>query len=155
MLKEWSSLNQREARRDLVSFWSLKVPAIAASASTALLQQMQLGMVSVLLGTLATVCILIDAMRPRGVLYNAHLAAAHELSSLALESATEISKIELSAEADKVPKALRLLEKIQEQRRGIATRIKVAEAAVRATSSLPAVAVGTSPRSAAGAQPSQ
>lgn len=82
---EWAVANQRDATRDRIGFWALKLPAIISSAASSLLILAHLPMVSVVLAAIASMCIIIDGLNPRGSLRNAHLRAVHRLSALAHE----------------------------------------------------------------------
>ncbi len=81
-LEQWAALNARDARRDTVRFWSLKVPALLSSASAGVLAIGELGTIAAILAAVASTCVLIDAVNPGGQLRNAHLRAVHDLRLL-------------------------------------------------------------------------
>jgi hypothetical protein len=79
---DWAKANQRDARRDAWAFWGLKIPAIVASASAGICAYFQLTPVSVIGGGIATFCVIVDGVLPRGLLRNTHLRAVHDLRNL-------------------------------------------------------------------------
>lgn len=81
-LEAWANANKQDARRDAFFFWLLKVPAIFASASAGLCAYFNLTAVSVITGTLASICVLADGILPLGMLRNTHLRAVHDLRIL-------------------------------------------------------------------------
>jgi hypothetical protein len=87
-LEEWAATNKRDAFRDRVAFWSLKIPAILAAASAGLWAYLDLPAASALAGALAGLCVLIDGTQPRGLLRNTHLRAYRDLRTLAARMVT-------------------------------------------------------------------
>jgi len=81
-LGEWASANSRDARRDTVAFWMLKLPAIVASAGAGVWAHFELPSISVVCGAIASVCVIVDGILPRGMLRNTHLRAHHDIRSL-------------------------------------------------------------------------
>jgi hypothetical protein len=128
-IKRWAEANRRDAKRDQFAYWSLKVPAFLAAASGALLHVLQIPLVGVVVDAIAAFCIALDAARPRGLLFNAHKRAAHELFALQQRVASDIDRI-----ATLVPKGsqrsayLKVYEYMQEEYARIAQSIKEAEA---------------------------
>jgi hypothetical protein len=86
-LESWVEANTKDAKRDTIAFWSLKGPAILTSSSAGLWAYFDLTPVAVVLSTLASMCILIDGLQPRGLLRNAHVRAVHDLRLLMSEIA--------------------------------------------------------------------
>src|SRR4051794_21830159 len=81
-LESWAEGNRKDARRDTWAFWSLKIPAILASASTVVWSHFHLSSVSVICGAIASACVLIDGLHPSGMLRNTHLRAYHDIRIL-------------------------------------------------------------------------
>ncbi len=81
-LEQWASGNKKDARRDSLLFWMFKVPAILGSALAGVWAQFGLTTVSVLFGAVASICVIIDGIHPRGMLRNTHLRAFHDLRIL-------------------------------------------------------------------------
>lgn len=82
-LEKWAIYNKRDARNDLVAFWFLKIPAILSSASAGILAHYSLATVSMFAGAIASVCVIVDGIHPRGMLRNTHLRAYHDIRFLA------------------------------------------------------------------------
>jgi hypothetical protein len=66
----------------LVAFWTLKIPAVLASASAGVWAHFGLTGVSVVAGAMASLCVIIDGVHPRGMLRNTHLRAYHDIRIL-------------------------------------------------------------------------
>ena len=81
-IEAWASANAKDARRDRVAYWALKTPAIVSSALSGVLVLKGWQLTAVILAGIATVCVLIDGLQPRGALRNAHWRAVHELRGL-------------------------------------------------------------------------
>ncbi|SEH04722.1 Uncharacterised protein [Candidatus Venteria ishoeyi] len=81
-LEEWSKENKKEATLDTFAFWSLKLPAIIVAATTGLWAHYELEHISIISGSVASICIAIDGIHPRGLLRNTHLRAHHDIRSL-------------------------------------------------------------------------
>lgn len=79
--EEWAVKNEREARQDTISFWTLKIPAILVSASSGLIALAGSKMLAAVAGVFAGLCVLIDGLKPRGQLRNAHRLAFYDLRS--------------------------------------------------------------------------
>lgn len=82
LIEEWGESNDKEARQDKLAFWGLKLPAIIVSASGATLAHFKLDDYAMIAGTVATLCVLIDGLRPRGLLYSAHLRTSQDIFKL-------------------------------------------------------------------------
>ena len=67
-LESWAEANHKDAKSDLLLFWLLKLPAIAASAAAGVLATLDQKTVSLVVGMLASLCVLIDGLQPRGTL---------------------------------------------------------------------------------------
>ena len=81
-IKAWAQDNDKDARRDRFAFWFLKIPAMVVSATAAVLAHFKLDDLAMIAAAVATFCILIDGLRPRGLLYSTHLRAASEVYRL-------------------------------------------------------------------------
>lgn len=91
---KWAEANQRDAKWDRVAYWSLKAPALLASASGAILHLLQFPLLSAGVDAVAAFCIALDAMTQPGQLYDAHRRAANDLFLLQDWAASEINQIE-------------------------------------------------------------
>jgi hypothetical protein len=127
-LEEWAQANRRDASRDLKAFWALKIPAIVASASAGVWAHLELPTVSVLFGAVASVCVIVDGIQPRGMLRNTHLRAFHDLRILATKMVAEWRGRASNAHADNM--ARRIIRNAEAERERIAHYIRDAETAL-------------------------
>lgn len=81
-LERWALANERDARRDMWSFWALKIPAILAASAGGILAQYGWAPAGAILGVIASVSVIIDGIYPRGMLHNTHVRAVHDLRDL-------------------------------------------------------------------------
>lgn len=81
-LEKWALANERDARRDMWSFWALKIPAILAASAGGILAQYGWASAGAILGVIASVSVIIDGIYPRGMLHNTHVRAVHDLRDL-------------------------------------------------------------------------
>jgi hypothetical protein len=128
-LEEWAQANKRDGRRDSVAFWSLKVPAIAASASAGLWAHFDLVGISVVAGSLASICVIIDGIHPRGMLRNTHLRAYHDIRILLTNMVTEWRSRNINAHDGN--SARRIIREAEAERQRIAAYVRDAETALR------------------------
>jgi len=127
-LEDWAQANRRDARRDSIAFWSLKAPAIMASASAALLAQFGLTTVSVVAGAIASVCVIIDGIHPRGMLRNTHMRAYHDIGILHNKMVAEWRSRSVTAKDDNI--ARRIIRDSEAERERISAYIRDAETAL-------------------------
>ena len=127
-LEEWAAANKKDARTDAVAFWSLKVPAILAAASAGVWAHFELTAVSVITGAVASLCVIIDGIHPRGMLRNTHLRAYHDLRILTTRMITEWRSRNGTARAENV--ARKIIRDAEEERQRIAAYIRDAETAL-------------------------
>jgi uncharacterized membrane protein YgaE (UPF0421/DUF939 family) len=126
-LEEWAKANQKDARKDAFAFWTLKVPAIIASASAGIWAHFNLTTVSVIAGAIASFCVIVDGIHPRGMLRNTHLRAFHDIRMLQSRMMSEFRSSE-----DKVQTTVRsIIRKSEAERQRIATYIRDAETALK------------------------
>src|SRR5689334_5204897 len=78
-LEKWAQENKKDADKDLITFWALKIPAILSSASAGVWAHFGLTGVSVVAGAIASLCVIADGLLPRGMLRNTHLRAYHDI----------------------------------------------------------------------------
>jgi len=109
-----------------------KIPAILASASAGVWAQFNLTAVSVIFGAIASVCVIIDGIHPRGMLRNTHLRAYHDLRILTTQMMTEWRARNTNARDDNT--ARRIIQGAQKERQRIAIYIRDAETALNPTS---------------------
>jgi hypothetical protein len=127
-LEEWAKGNKNDARWDAVAFWSLKVPAIFAAASAGLWAHLNLTTVSVVAGAVASLCVIIDGIHPRGMLRNVHLRAYHDLRQLSTHMISDWRSRNPTAREDNV--ARRIIRDAEEERQRIGAYIRDAETAL-------------------------
>lgn len=128
-LEEWAQANRRDAIQDGVGFWSLKIPAIIASSSAGLWAHFGLTTVSVVAGAVASLCVIIDGIHPRGMLRNTHLKAYHDIRILLTHMVTEWRSRNSNAKEDNI--ARRIIRDAEAERQRIAAYIRDAETALR------------------------
>jgi hypothetical protein len=128
-LEEWASANKKEALQDTVAFWSLKVPAILAAASAGIWGHFELTAVSIVAGALASVCVIVDGIHPRGMLRNTHLRAFHDLRILTSRMMMEWRSRSTMAKDQNT--ARRIIREAEAERVRIAACIRDAETALK------------------------
>ena len=95
----WALNNRRAARRAAILFWALKLPALAFASAGGLLSYLGNKPLAISASALASFCILLDALQPRGRLRNAHLRAFHEITNRLSEAVSDwrVARLEGSA----------------------------------------------------------
>jgi hypothetical protein len=89
VIQRWAEGNEREAKRDLLRFWILKLPAILVTAAAALFAYFHVDVASIVASSIAALCIMVDAVRPAGMMYKAHRRAANEIYKLHADMASK------------------------------------------------------------------
>ena len=128
-LEQWSIANKNDARNDAIAFWSLKIPAIFGSAGAGLLAHFDLTTVSLISGAIASACVIIDGVNPRGMLRNIHLRAHHDLRILSTGMVAQWRSRSSSTSDDET--ARQIIRNAEKQRQSIATYIRDAETALK------------------------
>ena len=128
-LEQWAKANQRDARHDAVAFWALKIPAIVASASAGICAQYHLTNFSLIAAAIASFCVIVDGIQPRGMLRNIHLRAYHDIRILTSHMMTQLRSSEERPE-NAVRKIIRDSEP---ERKRIAAYIRDAESALKSS----------------------
>jgi len=128
-LEQWSIANKNDARTDAIAFWSLKIPAILGSAGAGLLAHFNLTTVSLIAGAIASACVIIDGVNPRGTLRNIHLRAHHDLRILSTSMVAQWRSRNSSTTDDET--ARQIIRNAEKQRQSIATYIRDAETALK------------------------
>ena len=128
-LEKWAQANKKEALRDAMAFWVLKIPAILASAGSGILAYIDVKLVGLIAGFVAAVCVLIDSAYPRGMLRNTHLRAYHDLRILTTNMAVKWKTRSGNDDADA---AKRIIRDAEPERLRIAKYIRDAEIALSA-----------------------
>jgi len=82
VIENWAINVRHEAILDKFAYWAIKIPAILVSVSAAVLAHFKLEDYAGIASAIASACVLIDGMNPRGRLYNVHRKAAFELFHL-------------------------------------------------------------------------
>ncbi len=128
-LEKWALANQRDAKRDAVAFWILKVPAIFASASAGVWAHFNFITIGVITGAIASVCVIIDGVHPRGMLRNIHLRAFHDIRNLSTKMVSGWRSRNKSSNDANV--AAKLIRDAESERTKIALYIRNAETALK------------------------
>jgi hypothetical protein len=128
-LEAWAKGNKKDATRDAVAFWSLKVPAILAAASAGIWAHWEWTAASVIAGAIASLCVIIDGIHPRGMLRNTHLRAYHDLRMLTSRMMT----LWRSRSPDTNPGnvARKIIREAEQERHRIAVYLRDAETALK------------------------
>lgn len=127
-LEQWAGENWRDARRDAWAFWALKVPAIISSASAGVWAHLGWTTVTVISGAVASFCVAVDGIYPRGRLRNIHLRALSDIRALASDLTSKFRSSE--GQPDDVVR--QIIRESQSERQRIANYIRDAEAALGA-----------------------
>lgn len=88
-LKKWARKNEKKATRDKMGFWLFKLPAILVSASAATLAYYKLDSWATITAGVSSMCVLIDGLVPRGMLYGIHSKAAADIHDLHAKMASQ------------------------------------------------------------------
>jgi len=131
-LEQWALANQADARRDAIAFWALKVPAILASASAGVWAHFNLTTVAVLMGAVASFCVIIDGVHPRGMLRNVHLRAFHDLRGLTAGMIAQWRSRNREAHPDNI--ARNIIRQAEPERQRISAYIRDAETMLKTKS---------------------
>ena len=81
-LEVWASLNAKDARRDNLRFWCIKIPALLASSCAGVFGYFGLQAATIVSGAIGSACVLIDGLNPGGNLRNIHIRAVYDLRQL-------------------------------------------------------------------------
>ena len=122
-------MNQRDAKDDLLKFWALKVPAIAASTCAGLFVHFELNTISVIASTLGSVFIVLDGLLRPGMLRKVHVRALYDLRDLQSE-VTRQWQIGCFQKKDENELAAEILSKALEKRSQIQAYLSAAESSV-------------------------
>jgi hypothetical protein len=127
-IADWAEANRKDARNDALAFWSLKVPAILAAASAGVVAHFELTSLGVVAGAIASLCVIVDGVHPRGMLRNTHLKAFHDLRSLVTTMMTEWRARD--GRSKPVTVARKIIRDAEAERQRIANYIRDAETAL-------------------------
>jgi len=128
-LEQWAKANQRDARHDAVAFWALKIPAIVASASAGICAQYHLTNFSLIAAAIASFCVIVDGIQPRGMLRNIHIRAFHDIRFLEGHMMSQLRSSE-----DPPEHAVRkIIRDSEPERKRIAAYIRDAESALKSS----------------------
>lgn len=127
-LERWAISNRGEARHDSIAFWSLKVPAILASAGAGIIAHFGWTTASLVIGVIASACVIIDGIHPRGMLRNTHLRAFHDTRILTSRMMSQWRS--RNAAADGINIARRIIRDAENERERIAAYVRDAETAL-------------------------
>jgi signal transduction histidine kinase len=128
-LEQWAVLNQDEANSDVTTFWALKIPAILASACAGVVAYFDLKTFSVLLGAIASICVIVDGVHPRGMLRNVHLRAYHDIRILSTSMVAQWRSRDSRFRDRDI--ARKIIRDAEEERQRIAAYIRDAETSLK------------------------
>ena len=128
-LEEWALANKQDADKDIFAFWSLKLPAILASASAGIWAFFNLPLVSVIFGSLASICVMIDGIHPRGMLRNTHLRAYHDIRNLEYEIINKFRGRSPNAKTQNIVR--KIIKEAEPERERIVTYVRDAETSLK------------------------
>ena len=128
-LREWEIKNYNAGRKDTIAFWSLKTPAIIAASSAGVFAHFKLTLVSLFVGAIASICVIIDGVNPRGMLRNIHMRAVHDISNLIRRMTSQWRARSPEANVDRI--ARRIVKASQDPCDVIAKYIRDAETALK------------------------
>lgn len=127
-LSDWAIANQNDAKKDTIQFWLLKIPAIITSASAGIFAHYELTALSVIAGAIASICIAIDGIQPRGMLKSIHTRAFHDISILVNSMKMQWRTRDMSADPEE--KAQEIMRASDDEWKRIAKYISDAESAI-------------------------
>lgn len=130
-LELWANANNKEASRDTIAFWLLKVPAIISSIGTGVLAKFEYDNFSLVLGLIAGICVAVDGIHPRGMLRNTHIRAFHDIRTLSSSIVSNWRTRNDKAQSSNAAK--RIIKESEEERLRIANYIKESETALNYT----------------------
>jgi hypothetical protein len=128
-LEQWAVSNRKDARTDAFSFWSLKIPAIFASAGAGVLAHFELTTVGLIAGAIASMAVIIDGVHPRGMLRNIHLRAYHDLRILSSKMVSQWRSRDTDSDDRGVARSI--IRNAEKERQRIASYIRDAETALK------------------------
>ncbi|HXN26081.1 MAG TPA: hypothetical protein VN902_03105 [Candidatus Acidoferrales bacterium] len=89
VIMKWAEANEKDAKRDLFQFWLLKLPAILVTAGAALFAYFKIDVGAIAASAVSAVCIMVDAVRPKGQMYRVHRRAANDIFKLHADMASQ------------------------------------------------------------------
>lgn len=128
-----AKINDRDARRDSLHYWVLKVPAIVGAATASACSAFGYGSVVIILATLAAICTAVDGVRPGGILHHVHRKAATEArrAGATLRSGWHLARLESAGQLDQArSRAAGLLRAAHADRQRITDYLTAAEASL-------------------------
>lgn len=131
-IEGWAKANERDARNDTIQFWMFKAPAILSSALAGALALGDVKIPAAVLAGVASACVVIDAVNPRGQLRNAHLRALHDLRNLEHSVVDKWNIASLGGKATREA-AAEIMAQAVARREKIAAAVKAAETAFAKT----------------------
>ncbi len=128
-LEAWAKANRADSIRDTIAFWTLKLPAVITSAASGLLAHFELTAMSVCAGAIASFCVIVDGIHPRGMLRNVHVRAFHDIRLLTTRMMSDWRSRNPTAKAENT--ARRIIKGAESDRERIAKYIRDAESALK------------------------
>jgi hypothetical protein len=134
-LEDWATQNLKDSKNERLRYWMLKLPALLASSGAGLFAHFHSDMPSLIIGSLGSICVLIDGLYPSGTLRNVHLQAHHDLRALQQRMAAEwrIASLENNHHSsDQDSLAAQILKNAQQEKDRIGAYIRDAETSLGA-----------------------
>lgn len=139
-IETWAVSNNRDASRESLRFWALKVPAIVGAATAGVTGFLGWEIVCLVIGGLASACVLIDSLNPAAKLRNAHLAAVHDLRQLEqdMTETWNVNAWRLTTREERLELASKIIQDAQPELDRIGNALELAETRLNQESSPPA-----------------
>lgn len=125
-IEYWAVDNEKDARVDAIRFWVLKIPAIVVSASSGVFAHFDMPLITLIAGSVASLCVLVDGLNPGGMLRNVHLRVFHDLRNLQQDIGAQW-RVGILDGKDKNKLAAEIIRGIQTERKRIADYLCDAE----------------------------
>lgn len=129
-ISRFSSVCRKAGRKATVSYWALKIPAIVFSASGGVIAYLDQPFLALMSGAVASVCVLIDGLQPRGRQRNTYVSALHELRNMEAKLKSEWGVAKLVGRANNET-AAKIITAVQPELRRIEESIRLAATSVQ------------------------
>lgn len=126
-VEKWTLANAKDAKRDSILFWSLKMPSILCSAGAGVVASIHApAPVTAILAAVGAACVAVDAAIQPGRLRNTHWGVVHKLRGLQNSVHEEWAAASLEKKATE-ELAASLIRKVQKVKTEIRTELQIAE----------------------------
>jgi len=128
-IEVWATANNRDATRESLRFWALKIPAIVGAGTAGLTGFLGWEIACLVIGGLASACVLVDSLNPAAKLRNAHLAAVHDLRQLQqdMTETWNVNAWRLTTREERLELASTIISDAQPELDRIGTALELAE----------------------------